>query len=101
MGLSSGWRVVPKRAEKGREKKRGREIHNRGGKKGRRSDAPSDDGVIFIKNVPRACDGSYVIVALTAAKLRLRQPKSRPRAEARCASIKAITLAPHNLLVEL
>lgn len=47
--------------------------------------------MIFIRNVPRASDGSYVIAALTAAKLRLRQPKSRPRAEVRCASIKAIT----------
>lgn len=35
--------------------------------------------VIFIKNVPRGSDASYEIVALTAAKLRLPQPKSRPQ----------------------
>lgn len=35
--------------------------------------------VIFIKNVPRGSDASYEIVALTAAKLRLSRPKSRPQ----------------------
>jgi len=35
--------------------------------------------VIFIKYVPRGSDASYEIVALTAAKLRLPQPKSRPQ----------------------
>lgn len=77
----------------GAREKEKREIHNRVGekKKRRKLDASWDGGVIFIRNVPRASDGSYVIAALTAAKLRLRQPKSRPRAEVRCASIKAIT----------
>lgn len=72
-------------------KRRERYTTGSGEKKRRKLDASWDDGVIFIRNVPRASDGSYVIAALTAAKLRLRQPKSRPRAEVRCASIKAIT----------
>lgn len=77
MGLSSGWRVAIRR-EGGmgeREKEIQREtLGKREGKEGVERRV-----VIFIKNVPRGSDASYEIVALTAAKLRLSRPKSRPQ----------------------
>lgn len=76
MGLSSGWRVAIRReGGMGSEKRRyNGTLGNGRGKKGVERRV-----VIFIKNVPRGSDASYEIVALTAAKLRLSRPKSRPQ----------------------
>lgn len=76
MGLSSGWRVAIRREGRNgeREKEIQRDSGKREGKKGVERRV-----VIFIKNVPRGSDASYEIVALTAAKLRLSRPKSRPQ----------------------
>lgn len=85
MGLSSGWRVVLKRGRNGMESEKrynsaavGEEKKTEGKKK--EESAVGQRGVIFIRNVPRDSDASYRIVALTAAKLRLHRPKSRPPA---------------------
>lgn len=85
----SHWR---EEGENGEREEEAEKIQRRVGKK---KDPTSrwDGAVIFIKNVPRGSGASYVIVALTAAKLRLHQPKSRPWTAARCASIKAATFA--------